>query len=458
MRSLQVKFSVLVVSLLATACIGLAWIATQHERSALEAEIETRGRGLAEHLAGVAKEPLLAEDDLTLESLIKQVGSEWGVAAVRLVGSEGQVIATLTPSEVGERMPLLVGEGVLDEPASERVGRRRLRVAAPISYTGVRVGEAQLELDLAALVDPVVSESARQLALVAAAVMGLGVLAGIVFVAFLVEPLRRLRAGVERMAAGDLSVRVPPTSNDEVGSLTSAFNAMGESLQQKERIQREFGRYVSDYVLEQLLRTPEGDELRGAEREVTVLFADLRRFTRLSEGMKAREVVALLNEFFQLASDRVLASGGTIDKFIGDSLMAYFGAPVHQADHAERAVAAAMEIQRAVAERNARPGEGPGAGVSIQVGIGVHTGLAVVGSIGSARRADFTAIGDVVNVAHRLEKLALPGQILVSEAVQRRVRGTIRLRFEGERQLAGRQEPVHVYAVEPASSGSPERA
>jgi adenylate cyclase len=221
---------------------------------------------------------------------------------------------------------------------------------------------------------------------------------------------------------------------------------MGESLQQKQRIQQAFGRYASDWVLSQLLQGEEDDELAGAEREVTVLFADIRRFTRLSEGMKARDVVALLNRVFQLASDCILARGGTIDKFIGDSVMAYFGAPVAHPDHAQRAVAAAIDLMRVVAE-DARE-TGRDVSPLPDIGIGVHTGAVVVGNIGSDRRTDFTAIGDAVNVAHRLEKLAGAGEILVSEAVQRRVRGAYRLRFEGERQLSGRVEPVHVYSVE----------
>jgi adenylate cyclase len=121
-------------------------------------------------------------------------------------------------------------------------------------------------------------------------------------VALLIGPIRRLRAGVERLTAGDLAARVPPTSTDEVGELTRAFNEMGESLQQKERIQRAFGRYASDYVLNALLETPEGTEVEGAEREVTLMFVDVRGFTRMSEGLKARDVVSLLNDVFQLVS------------------------------------------------------------------------------------------------------------------------------------------------------------
>jgi class 3 adenylate cyclase len=320
------------------------------------------------------------------------------------------------------------------------------------------VGEVQVDLDLEQLVSPVVWQTRRELGIATVVVVSVGVTAGVFFVAFLAGPLRRLRAGVERLTAGDLAVRVPPTSRDEVGELTRAFNEMGESLQQKERIQSAFGRYVSESVLRQLLETPEGDELGGAERELTIAFIDIRGFTRISEDMKARDVVALLNEFFQLVSDRILARGGTIDKFIGDSVMVYFGAPLHHEDHAVRAVTAAMDIVQACAERNRELALDPQRAIGphlIEPGIGVHTGMVVVGSIGSDRRADYTAVGDAVNVAHRLEKLARPGEILVSEAVQRHVRGSFRLRFEGERQLSGRQEPVHVYSVDRGDGPAP---
>jgi class 3 adenylate cyclase len=446
-RSLQVKFSALVVTLLVVASVGLAWMATRHERGALEDEVRKRGVALAANLAGDAKVPLLESDELVLGTLVQHAGSESGVVATRLLDAEGRVVASLDAAEVDRPGSVLgASEGVLSERRASR-----LLLAAPVIYDDVRLGEAQIELDLALLVDPVVAESQRQLALVASAVLLLGVGGGLAFVALLVGPIRRLRSGVERLTAGDLATRVPPTSRDEVGELTRAFNKMGESLQQKERIQRAFGRYASDYVLNRLLESPEGGDLGGAEREVTILFIDIRRFTRLSEGLEARDVVALLNEVFQIVSDRILVRGGTIDKFIGDSVMAYFGAPVPSTDHALEAVGAAIDIIRAIDERNARLA---GASHRIELGIGIHTGRVVVGNIGSDRRTDFTAIGDAVNVAHRLEKLARPAEILVSEAVQRRVRGSVKLRFEGERQLSGRVEPVHVYAVELPAAAS----
>ncbi len=442
MRSLQLKFSALVVALLVVACVVLAWMATRHERASVEAEIERSAIALAKNLAQDAKVALIEDDALALGALVQNTGAERGVVSVQLVKRDGHVAASLEPTFVG--IPAMLAESYENGVHLERRGDV-LAVAAEITWSADRLGEAKLEIDLASLVGPILRETRTQLAWVAVAVTAFGVVAGLGFVALLVGPLRRLRAGVERLAAGDLAVRVPPTSRDEVGELTAAFNQMGESLQQKARIQRAFGRYASDYVLQTLLESPEGADLQGVQRDVTVLFADIRGFTRLSEGLEPAAVVALLNDVFQLVSDCILRRGGTIDKFIGDSVMAYFGAPVPSADHPIAAVSAAVDIVRAVEDRNDKLEAG---GHVIGVGVGVHTGPVVVGNIGSDRRTDFTAIGDSVNVAARLEKLARAGEILVSEAVQRRVRGSHRLRFEGERQLSGRQEPVHVYSVE----------
>jgi class 3 adenylate cyclase len=463
-RSLRVKFSALVVTLLVLASGMLTAIATQHERQALEDEIENRARMLATYLAGTASDALLGaekgdfDEELTLDLLVRKVGAGKGVVATRLLDRDGRVVASIVKGERGNAgVPLTAG----DDPATAIRSVREdslLLVATPIYYSDVFVGEAQVVLDLTILIDPLVRSNTLQLAAVAAVVLLIGVGAGLGFVALLVGPLQRLRRGVEQMTHGDVTVRVAPTSRDEVGELTRTFNAMGDSLEQKERIQLAFGRYVNDYVLTQLLQGPEDEQLTGIQREVTILFADIRRFTRLSEGMKAPAVVSLLNDVFQLVSDRILEQGGTIDKFIGDSVMAYFGAPVPHEDHAQRAVRAALDIERAVRDRNRRLGALGDGGARVEIGVGIHMGAVVLGNIGSDRRTDFTVIGDPVNVAHRLEKLARPGEILVSEAVQRRVKTIARLRFEGERQLSGREEPVHVYSIEVDDDTPPESA
>ncbi|MDK9702035.1 MAG: adenylate/guanylate cyclase domain-containing protein [Sulfuritalea sp.] len=174
---------------------------------------------------------------------------------------------------------------------------------------------------------------------------------------------------------------------------------------ERERIGQMFGRYVSPQVVSELLASPELPELGGQTRQISVLFSDIRNFTTFSEKLSAREVVELLNTYFERACAVLLAEGATIDKFVGDAIMAEFGAPLEQPDHARRAVNAALALRAVAVEFRAWVEQRfAGRGLpQFDVGIGVHSGEAVVGNIGSSVRMEYTAIGDTVNVASRLE-------------------------------------------------------
>ena len=189
---------------------------------------------------------------------------------------------------------------------------------------------------------------------------------------------------------------------------------------ERERIGQMFGRYVSPQVMQALLASPELPELGGQTRQVTVLFSDIRNFTTLSEKLTAREVVELLNTYLELACAELLAEGATIDKFIGDAIMAEFGAPLAQPDHARRGLRAAVGLQAVAIEfRHWVEQRFPGRDLPVfDIGIGLHSGEAVVGNIGSSVRMEYTAIGDTVNVASRLEgKTKVTGcHILASRA------------------------------------------
>ena len=466
--SLQLKFSGLLVGLLLAACLGLALLATQHERGALEREVAKRGKDLATHLAGAAKEPLLAViqgdfgPELQLERLVDETAAVEGVSAVQVLDRHGELVVGFEQAPVHGRISPDPHEASRRDPLRVAERQKTLSVSAPISYSDVHLGEVRLEFDLALLVEPVVKNSGRQLALAAALVVALGVGAGLLFVALLVGPLRRLREGVESFAAGDTSVRVAPSSRDEVGELTRAFNTMGEALEEKQRIQQAFGRYVGTDVLERVREAGGTLAEGGIEREVSILFADIRQFTKLSEGMRAQDVVTLLNQVFQCVADAVIAESGTLDKLMGDGVMAYFGAPLPAPDHARRAVQSALAIQQKLAERNARVSElhpEHGASIPVSMGIGIHTGRVVVGNIGSDQRMDFTAVGDAVNVAHRIEKLARPGEILISETVREQIAGSVHSKFNGEVRLSGRAQTVPLYQlVQPADISATDTA
>jgi adenylate cyclase len=212
--------------------------------------------------------------------------------------------------------------------------------------------------------------------------------------------------------------------------------------QEKHLLRDTLSRYVSPEMCEEILRNPELLKLGGQRQKVTVLFADIRNFTALSQQMAPEAVVEALNAFFTEMVDLVFEHRGALDKFVGDALMAVFGVPVADPEAAANAVACALAMHRRLEEMKAR-GATPIQGMRI----GINTGEAIVGNIGSHKRMDFTVIGDVVNVAARLQELAkeLDADTLISEATRRELKAGVRLEPAPAVTLRGRTEPTAIY-------------
>jgi class 3 adenylate cyclase/CHASE2 domain-containing sensor protein len=231
---------------------------------------------------------------------------------------------------------------------------------------------------------------------------------------------------------------------------TLAFRLRGEE-RTRTRLRRIFGRHVSDEVVEQLLARGEQPDLGGATVVITVLSADIRNFTTLSERLGAHEVVEMLNAFYTRVCECVLEQGGTVNKFIGDAVLALFGAPVPHPDHAQRAVTAALAISReASAFRAWMRQRFPGADLpEFAIGVGLHTGEAVVGNIGSPRRQEYTAIGDTVNTAFRIEGLTKPlgWTVVASRATIEAAGGRVVTGGRDRLAVKGRAAPVEVFEV-----------
>jgi adenylate cyclase len=266
----------------------------------------------------------------------------------------------------------------------------------------------------------------------------------------LTRPVDRLVVATRRVARGEYDVRVPVSSRDEIGTLATAFNSMADGLQLKERYRGVLDKVVSPEVAEELLK---GEiRLGGETREVTTLFADLRGFTARTEGMEPQDVVHLLNEFLGRATAAVESEGGVVDKYVGDEVIALFGAPVARPDEPVRAVRAALAIREAVDELNReRASRGEPA---LEVGIGINTGTAVAGNMGSPRRMNYTVVGESVNLTARLTAAAQPGQILVSEATHDQVRDHVVAHRLPPIRVKGLSYDVQAFAVEAAREGS----
>jgi class 3 adenylate cyclase len=239
-------------------------------------------------------------------------------------------------------------------------------------------------------------------------------LLGVLFARRFTGPIADLTRSVARVAGGDLSQALPVHSRDEIGVLTSAFNDMLEGLRQRDLIRNTLGRYVSPEVARALLESPEGLRLGGRKRVVTILMSDLRGYTQFAERGEPEAVMAVLNEYLGRIADIVIEHGGTINEFIGDAVFAVFGAPLDHPDHAERAAGCALAMQGAMAAINAAHAA---AGLPrFEMGVGLHTGEAVVGNIGSEQRAKYAVVGNAVNLAARIESVTVGGQVLLSAA------------------------------------------
>jgi class 3 adenylate cyclase len=293
----------------------------------------------------------------------------------------------------------------------------------------------------------------RRIVIVSVTVAALLALLAALFVAGrITAPIASLAAFARDLAARRFDRRVEVRTSDELEMLADAMSgaardleASEEQIREEERIRADLGRYLPAEIVDKVVAREQDMGLGGVRRDITVLFADVVAFTPLTERLAPEEVVSLLNELFTVLTELVFRHQGTVDKFVGDCVMAVWGAPSPQDDHATRALECAEDMMRWLSTAN--PGWEEKYGVTVQLAIGVHSGEAIVGNVGSERRMEYTAIGDVVNVAARLEAIARPMQVLVSGQTRHAAGDGFDFAELGERVLSGRQDPVRLFEV-----------
>jgi adenylate cyclase len=260
------------------------------------------------------------------------------------------------------------------------------------------------------------------------------------------KPVDELRVAAQAVTQGRLDVHVPLRRADEFGSLIGEFNHMVTELREKERLRQTFGAHVGRRAAEEILTRDPG--LGGSEQIITVMFVDIRSFTARSAHLSPTKAVGLLNEFLRVMVEAVEGEhGGMINKFLGDGFMALFGISREDNDHADKALAAAQSIQRTLQRLNAaRAARGEDA---IQIGIGINTGPAIVGSIGSPERMEFTVIGNTVNVASRIEALnkTLGTSLLLSNETRTAIRTDVQLRALPPQPVKGVDQPIEIFTI-----------
>ena len=279
-------------------------------------------------------------------------------------------------------------------------------------------------------------------------------LVGLILGGRMSRPILKVARGARELAAEKFSHRIQIKSGDEIGEMADAFNFLGQSLEEYDaRIKKEvairsdLSRYLTPELVEAIIQRRANLNLGGKRQRVTVLFADVVSFTPLAESLPPEKIVALLNELFTILTGIIFRNRGMIDKFIGDCVMALFGAPEPHADAPDNAVKTAREMIRWLDVGNKKWKREYK--LTLQLAISIHCGEVIIGNIGSEKRMEFTAIGDVVNTTARLEKIAQANQILISGTLKQQLKKpeVFKIKPFGRFELRGKNQEVDVFEV-----------
>ena len=419
---------------------------------------ETRGLALrGGQLFAIVVVPLLAPDPKAWICLgfpidndfARKLGKVTGQAVSFLEQNEGwKIVATTLDAADGKALAQAMNREPLPVGRTGRVDLTNGSFISLLTPLAVSKGRAAVVLQRN-LDDELAPFKELEITLLVVALAGLAVsaLAAFRFARTVARPVLRLARDARRVEQGDYSAHADADVQraDEIGQLAQSFQKMTEGLAERDRVRDLLGKVASPAIAAELLRRQA--TLGGEERCVTVLFSDLRGFSTIAERFPAGEVVSILNAYFTRMSEIVDAHGGVVDKFIGDGLMALFGAPVDQPDHAARSLDAAIEMCTALDVLNEQ-GFAPEV---LQHGIGIHTDEIVAGNMGSPERHNYTVIGDGVNIASRLQALTrideYETRIIISDATLSAAGAGFQTRSLGEVAVRGRARPIIIHAL-----------
>lgn len=438
--------------IIAIGMLSLGVVIGNDLRNMLERQMMTSSRTVVSLFAQIAEEPLLADDNLTLTGIVNYLveqNDQLASAAIYNVDLLPLVSKGSLPEQ--SKIEAIAANNAnfsYELPIEIHTGDKVLAgFFNPMKVNDTIIGYAFIGHDRTKLE----AEKEQTLETVAVATMiliSMGFIASIFLGKRLSRPIQQLVAVSKSIADGNYEFRFEKLPNDELGQLMRAMNDMSEKLLEKERVEQTFSRYVAPKVAKELLGNSDLADLGGRQVNASVLFADIVGFTTLSENMPADKISELLNEYFGYIAEIVHMYHGHIDKYIGDCVMAVFGAPGQDDLHAQHAVECAVLIQDMVAVLNEKR-KALGL-IELMFHIGVNSGGMVAGNIGSAERMDYTVMGRAVNIASRLSGAALPGGVLISdttyEAIQKN--GHIQCQPAGVVTLRGSAQPLATFVVE----------
>lgn len=439
---IRYKISIIMIMILTLSIAGITWFLYNSEKRILLAEMKKRGNILSKNLAGAGFEAIVVKDKLASSDIIQEIMKERDIVYCMIFNNINRVVDSSLPADIGKIFRDTYTRSIsrvkgLTNINVEYEEKAVLDVIRPIvvehKKKTIKKGFVRIGMDWEVLEDQV-RRAMWYAIFIAFLLLLMGVYISLQFAKRITTPILNIVGVMEKVGRGDLEQSVEVSRIDEIGKLARAFNEMIQHLKEKLMMTK----YVSKSTMEMISRKEDTKlELGGQRKVVTLFFSDIRGFTAFSETKTPEHVISMLNRFLSIQAEIIDRNRGSIDKFVGDEVVAVFT----DAKMVENAIRSAILIQKKIQEMNAQGKE------KIGIGIGINTGEVVVGNMGSEKRMDYTVIGDNVNTASRLCSSAPAGQILVAEASYRSVRSRFRFRGPIALSVKGKREPLKVYEV-----------
>lgn len=450
--SIQLKFSLAVSLLIIAIYLLIGKFVLDYEKEALTFEAKKRIITQLRFIAQSSQNLLLQPDsEFFLSPLIKRIMDEdRDILYAVVVDAKGKIKGHPDMTKIDtvykeaclvENKNLVTTISCLLLKEKEELKETPLvfHVSTPIYQKEIKLGTVYLAFSKEGINKVLLATQNRIITITLIALL-IGIIGSIFLVRFIIRHIKALAKGAQEISRENFDVILPIKSRDELGELTFTFNQMVRSLKEKQLMRYTFERYVTKEVADTILKNIEDVRLGGERREVTTLFVDIRGWTQMTKELPAEKVVHLLNEFFTLMVEVVFKYEGTLAKFMGDGLMAIYGAPLKSSeDDALRAVKTAMEMKEMLVPFN-KNRKNP-----IDIGVGITSGEVIVGNIGSEKRMEYTAVGVRVNLAARLQALAEKGQILLDKNTYLKIADLVYAIKLEPFMIKGLEEPVEIY-------------
>lgn len=447
--NLRLKFTILIGFITLLVIITLSFSVLEAEKNILREKVEEICRVSVQNLSSVAKDNLLTNKYAPIQDVINNMkklkldGFEYAF----VINRGDTIIAHSNPQRIMEIDSSLQIFLHSDENLIVNYQENQSEYLQIVTQTRQsQEDSSQLIIGLAgvafshSIIQTAVNKATRVIFFITLGIILVSVLLVHLVSKRLSKNIITLSDGVRKIASGDLDVNISINSGDEIGLLASEFNKMVKSLREKLQMQKFVSQLTVDMIHSQSISNQKTEELIQ-KKEIAVLFTDIRGFTKLSEKLEPEQLVEIINVYLNMQSKFIENNGGVIDKFAGDEVMAIF----QKEDAVDAAVKSAISIQKKIAEINRLRRKNNQE--YLTVGIGINYGNAMIGSMGASSRMDYTAIGDVVNLASKLCNFARAGHIIVTKNVIRYLNGAFSVIKMEPVLLSGRRRPIQIYRV-----------